>query len=160
MQIFASAGANIISQFRLNGGVGNYGYSRRCFFITSSASAYSGLINDAMTAWVQTTQRAGVRNHSGTTRFDEKHPVRLLLIPNAPRQLEKAVGVHFYVNRINSGQPHRACPARNLYGTPSGVLTEHTAYFVIRLQMSLENATGSSIETPSIRSACVYRRDA
>ena len=38
----------------LNGGVGNYGYSRRYYFIDSSASSSSYAIHQAMSEWVDT----------------------------------------------------------------------------------------------------------
>lgn len=44
----------------LNGGVGNYGYSKRNFYITSSASGYSSQIRAAMSDWIYTTSRLGI----------------------------------------------------------------------------------------------------
>lgn len=44
----------------LNGGVGNYGYSNRYFYITSSASSYTSLIQSAVSSWVYTSQNPGV----------------------------------------------------------------------------------------------------
>ncbi len=44
----------------LNGGVGNYGYNNRYYFITSSASGYTSLIDAAMNDWIYTTSRLGV----------------------------------------------------------------------------------------------------
>ena len=44
----------------LNGGVGNYGYTNRYYFITSSASTYSSLIDSAMYDWINTTSRIGI----------------------------------------------------------------------------------------------------
>ncbi len=44
----------------LNGGVGNYGYNNRYYYITSSAGGYSSLITSAMNDWIYTTSRLGI----------------------------------------------------------------------------------------------------
>lgn len=44
-------------KYKLNGGVGDYGSYRRYYYITSSASSYSSLINNAMNDWIYTTDR-------------------------------------------------------------------------------------------------------
>ena len=56
----ASASADKIGDYVLNGGVGNWGYSTRNFYITSSASGYESVIQDAMDSWIYTTSRLGV----------------------------------------------------------------------------------------------------
>lgn len=56
----ASASANKIGDYVLNGGVGNWGYSTRNFYITPSASSYASIIQDAMDSWIYTTSRLGV----------------------------------------------------------------------------------------------------
>ncbi len=45
---------------KLNGGVGNYGYNPRHYFITSSASSYKANVDSAMESWIRTTSRLGV----------------------------------------------------------------------------------------------------
>ena len=57
---FANADANRIGDYVLNGGVGNWGYTNRYYFITSSASSYEAKINAAMDSWIYTTARLGV----------------------------------------------------------------------------------------------------
>ncbi|MFZ3102306.1 MAG: matrixin family metalloprotease [Desulfitobacteriaceae bacterium] len=47
------------NNYTLNGGVGNYGYNNRAYFVTSSASGYSTLIGDAISSWDYTTSRLG-----------------------------------------------------------------------------------------------------
>lgn len=44
----------------LNGGVGNYGYNNRYYFITPNAAAYLTHIDNAFYDWVHTTERTGV----------------------------------------------------------------------------------------------------
>ncbi|MFZ7121484.1 MAG: Matrixin, partial [Eubacteriaceae bacterium] len=44
----------------LKGGVGNYGYNKRYFYIASSASGYTTYINYAMNDWIYTTSRLGI----------------------------------------------------------------------------------------------------
>lgn len=56
----ASASADKIGDYVLNGGVGNWGYSTRNYYITSSASSYASIIQDAMDSWIYTTSRLGV----------------------------------------------------------------------------------------------------
>jgi len=46
--------------YRLNGGVGNYGYNTRYFWIDSSASGYGALIQQAMDEWIYTTSYWGI----------------------------------------------------------------------------------------------------
>ncbi|MCJ7689435.1 MAG: Matrixin [Clostridiaceae bacterium] len=48
-----------INNHVLNGGVGNYGYSNRYYFINASASGYTSYIDTAMGNWVHTTSRLG-----------------------------------------------------------------------------------------------------
>jgi hypothetical protein len=44
----------------LNGGVGNWGYSTRYYYVSSSASNYSSSISTAMSDWVNSTTRTGI----------------------------------------------------------------------------------------------------
>jgi hypothetical protein len=44
----------------LTGGVGNYGYTKRQFFVTTSGSAYATQISSAMNDWIYTTSRVGI----------------------------------------------------------------------------------------------------
>lgn len=49
-----------LNNHKLNGGVGNYGYSNRSYYITSSASNYYSAISSAMSDWIHTTSRLGI----------------------------------------------------------------------------------------------------
>jgi len=49
-----------LNNHTLNGGVGNYGYNNRYYYITSSASKFTGDIQTAMNKWICTTSRLGI----------------------------------------------------------------------------------------------------
>lgn len=51
---------NTFGDHVLNGGVGNYGYSNRYYYVTTSASGYSSLIHKAMDSWIYTTERLSI----------------------------------------------------------------------------------------------------
>jgi Matrixin len=51
---------NTFNNHVLNGGVGNYGNNKRYYYITSSASSYESLIDQAMNEWIYTTERVGI----------------------------------------------------------------------------------------------------
>jgi hypothetical protein len=44
----------------LNGGVGNYGYTNRYYWVDSTASGYSTRIQDAVNSWIYTSATVGV----------------------------------------------------------------------------------------------------
>jgi len=44
----------------LNGGVGNYGYNDRYYFVASGAQQYDTYIHNAMHDWIYTTSRLGI----------------------------------------------------------------------------------------------------
>ena len=46
--------------YTLNGGVGNYGYNTRHYWVDTSASSYSTMIGNAVSSWVHTTSRLGI----------------------------------------------------------------------------------------------------
>lgn len=46
--------------YTLNGGVGNYGYNTRNYWVDSSASNYTMMIDTAVSTWVHTTSRLGI----------------------------------------------------------------------------------------------------
>jgi len=51
---------NTLNDHVINGGVGDYGYTNRYYFITSSAAGYASEIKSAMNDWIYTTQRLGI----------------------------------------------------------------------------------------------------
>lgn len=63
--------------YELNGGVGNWGYDKRYYWIDSSASGISGTINDAYNSWIDTSDilstpiswRVTTTKSSGTVEF-------------------------------------------------------------------------------------------
>jgi hypothetical protein len=56
----AYAYATYSGEYKINGGVGNYGSNNRYYYITSSISTYAGLIDNAVSSWVYTTSRLGI----------------------------------------------------------------------------------------------------
>lgn len=58
--------------YTLNGGVGNYGYSTRHYWIDSSASSYTPLIDDAVDSWVHTTSRLGITTPISLSRTNNR----------------------------------------------------------------------------------------
>lgn len=63
---------NTFCGYTLNGGVGNYGYSTRNYWIDSSASGYTSLIDDAVSSWVHTTSRLGITTPISLSRTTTK----------------------------------------------------------------------------------------
>ena len=51
---------NTFNDYKLLGGVGNYGANDRYYFICDGASPYASAIHDAIDGWVYTTSRLGV----------------------------------------------------------------------------------------------------
>jgi len=60
LNIVSASAYSTYSDYKLNGGVGNYGYSNRYYYVTSSASGLSSMIGRAVNSWVYTTSSVGV----------------------------------------------------------------------------------------------------
>lgn len=56
-----SHGWHTFGDYTLNGGIGNYGYTNRYYWVSSSfSSTYNGYIDNAVSKWVHTTSDVGV----------------------------------------------------------------------------------------------------
>lgn len=55
-----SSGYNTFNGHVLTGGVGNWGYSKRYYYISDSATGLTSLINSAMDHWIYTSENPGV----------------------------------------------------------------------------------------------------
>ncbi len=97
---------NTFSGHTLNGGVGNYGYSMRNYWIDSSASSYTSLIDDAVSSWVHTTSRLGITTPISlsrtTTKSSSYFDVYLLAMPGSSNTV---AGTYLYVKNVGCINP-------------------------------------------------------
>lgn len=120
LAMFILIGANIpvyaynTFGYTLNGGVGNYGYSTRNYWIDSSASGYTTLIDDAVSSWVHTTSRLGITTPISlsrtTTKSSSYFDVYLLAMPGSSNTV---AGTYFYVKNVGCINPNLEGPNQN-----------------------------------------------
>ncbi|NLK93651.1 MAG: matrixin family metalloprotease [Clostridiales bacterium] len=68
LNIVSGSAYSTFSDYKLNGGVGNYGYSNRYYYVTSSASSLSSIVGQAVDSWVYTTSSIGVTTPISITK--------------------------------------------------------------------------------------------
>lgn len=97
---------NTFGNYTLNGGVGNYGYSTRNYWIDSSAGSYTTLIDNAVSSWVQTTSRLGITTPISlsrtTTKSSSYFDVYLVALPGKPNTI---AGTYLYVKNVGCINP-------------------------------------------------------
>lgn len=105
---------NTFGNYTLNGGVGNYGYSTRNYWIDSSASGYTTLIDNAVSSWVQTTSRLGITTPISlsrtTTKSSSYFDVYLVAMPGFSNTV---AGTFFYVKNVGCINPGLEGPNQN-----------------------------------------------
>lgn len=120
LAMFILIGANIpvyaynTFGYTLNGGVGNYGYSTRNYWVDSSASSYTTLIDDAVSSWVHTTSRLSITTPISlsrtTTKSSSYFDVYLLAMPGSSNTV---AGTYFYVKNVGCINPNLEGPNQN-----------------------------------------------
>lgn len=100
--------------YTLNGGVGNYGYSTRNYWVDSSASDYKTLISDAVSSWVYTTSRLGITTpislKNTTTKSTSYFDVYLLELPGNSNTVAVT---YMYVKNVGCINPDSSAPDQN-----------------------------------------------
>lgn len=98
---------NTFGGYTLNGGVGNYGYSTRNYWIDDSASGYTSLIDDAVSSWVHTTSRLGITTPISlsrtTTKSSSYFDVYLSVIPGSSNTV---AGTYLFVKNVGCINPN------------------------------------------------------
>lgn len=100
--------------YTLNGGVGNYGYNTRHYWVDSSASSYSTMISNAVSSWVNTTSRLGITTPisiaSTSTKSSSYFDIYYLSMPGSSNTV---AGTYFYVKNVGCINPNLEAPNQN-----------------------------------------------
>lgn len=100
--------------YTLNGGVGNYGYSTRNYWVDSSASGYTTTIDNAVSTWVHTTSRLDITTPISLSRTDEKSSSYFDIYMNSmPGNNSTVAGTYIYVKNVGCINPNFEAPNQN-----------------------------------------------
>lgn len=100
--------------YTLNGGVGNYGYNTRNYWVDSSASNYSTMIDAAVSTWVHTTSRLGITTPISLARTTTKSSSYFDVYMKAmPGSTTTVAGTYFYVKNVGCINPNLQGPNQN-----------------------------------------------
>lgn len=113
--------------YTLNGGVGNYGYSTRHYWIDSSASDYTSLINNAVSTWVGTTARLNITTpislENTTTKTSSYFDVYMYELQGASNGV---AATFFYVKNVGCINPDLSTGPNQNYSWTEIVLNSTT----------------------------------
>lgn len=113
--------------YTLNGGVGNYGFDTRNYWIDSSASEYTSLINNAVSSWVETTARLNITTPislaSTTTKSSSYFDVYMYELPGASNGI---AATFFYVKNVGCINPDLSTGPNQNYSWTEIVLNSST----------------------------------
>lgn len=100
--------------YTLNGGVGNYGYSTRNYWIDSSASGYTTIIDNAVSTWVHTTSRLNITTPISLSRTTVKSSSYFdVYLEEMPGSSSTVAGTYIYVKNVGCINPDLEAPNQN-----------------------------------------------
>ncbi len=100
--------------YTLNGGVGNYGYNTRNYWIDESASEYTSIIDDAVSTWVHTTSRLNITTPISLSRTTTKSSSYFDIYQNSmPGSDGVVAGTYIYVKNVGCINPDFEAPNQN-----------------------------------------------
>ena len=100
--------------YTLNGGVGNYGSSTRNYWIDSSASGYTTIIDNAVSTWVHTTSRLNITTPISLSRTTVKSSSYFdVYLEEMPGSSSTVAGTYIYVKNVGCINPGLEAPNQN-----------------------------------------------